>query len=82
MSTNHQILSFVTCYDFKFGTENTRKLYDQLNHVDKLLFNFDSSCVRWEPYMHDYVEGIRKYILGETDERLEFDRARYERYFL
>ena len=73
------VLYFFTHYEYDFATGNTRKLYGELNLVDQRIFNFDINSIQWEPYMHDYVAGIRKYLLHESDMRIEEDRARYRR---
>ena len=66
-------------FECSYTTENANKLQDQLNLVDKQLFSFDSDSIRWEPYMYDCIEGIRKYILHGAEEQLQVDRARYKR---
>ena len=79
MSKMLDALSFFLTSEFDFSTENTKGLYGQLSPVDKQLFNFDINSFDWEPYMYDYVAGVRKYLLHESDERLEVDQIRYKR---
>lgn len=79
MSKVFQVVNFFSLYEFEFSTENTKKLHEELNQVDKALFNFDKNSIQWEPYMHNYVAGIRKCLLRDSDDRLEMDRTRYKR---
>ena len=73
------LLEDFTGVELDFVTENTEKLYKQLNLVDRRLFDFDIRSVQWEPYLYDFVAGIRKYLLHGSDEDLERDRRRHKR---
>ena len=79
MSKVFDVFTFFTSREFDFSTENTKKLHDQLNEMDKELFNFDIDTIQWEPYMHDYAAGMRKCLLHEPEERLEADIVQYKR---
>ena len=74
-----QIIGQFTALELDFVTENTEKLYRQLNQTDRQLFNFDIRSIQWEPYLYDYVAGIRKYLLHGSDKELKTDRRRYKR---
>ena len=79
MTKTLEALDFFLTHEFEFCTGNTKRLYRQLSPVDKKLFNFDIDSIEWEAFTHSYVAGIRKFLLRESDEALEVDRARYKR---
>ena len=79
MAKTLQVLDFFILSEFEFCTENTKKLYEQLNPADRKLFDFDIDSIDWKSFFHDYIAGIRKYLLHESDEALEVDRTRLRR---
>ena len=79
MAKTLKALEFFLTHEFEFCTVNLKKLDGQLNGTDKRLFNFDVDSIEWKTYTQKYIAGIRKYLLHESDEALEFDRARYKR---
>ena len=74
-----RVIGEYTALEIDFVTENTEKLYQQLNQADRQLFNFDIRSIQWEPYLYDYVAGIRKYLLQGSEKELKVDRQRYKR---
>ena len=79
MTKISQVIGEFTALELDFVTENTEKLYRELNQADRQLFNFDIRSVQWEPYLYDYVAGIRKYLLHGSEKELEADRQHYKR---
>ena len=67
-------LRYFCTNEWSFSTENTNKLYLQLNKTDRNIFKFDIKDVSWESYIHSYVYGMRKYVLKESDENLPVAR--------
>jgi fatty acyl-CoA reductase len=68
---------------WNFSINNVMMLNDQLEGVDKVLFNFDIRQLDWPNYWEDYVLGIRKHILKEEDSSLPKARRKLRRmYFL
>ena len=74
-----EALEFFTTHEFEFCTANTKKLEGQLNLTDKQLFNVYVDSIEWKTFIQNYVAGMRKYLLNESDESLEVVRARYKR---
>ena len=79
MTKTLDALDFFLTHEFEFCTGNTKRLYSQLSPIDKKLFNFDIDSINWESFTHNYIAGIRKFLLHESDEKLEVDRVRYKR---
>ncbi|KAF4519231.1 hypothetical protein B566_EDAN009792 [Ephemera danica] len=64
------ILSYFTTRQWEFSDHNVRALHASLNEVDKVTFPFDISSLRWEPYLNEYMAGIRVHLLKEQPENL------------
>ncbi|XP_063242139.1 uncharacterized protein LOC134542114 isoform X3 [Bacillus rossius redtenbacheri] len=64
----HSVLTqyFVNCQDWKFITENTRNLYEQLSSQDRKLFPFHLNMINWNGYLEDTVKESRKYVMYES----------------
>lgn len=62
------ILTYFSLQSWTFHDENTRSLVSRLSELDQKLFNFDISKLNWDDYFKRHVEGIRKYIMKDTDE--------------
>lgn len=62
------ILTYFSLQSWTFHDENTRSLVSRLSELDQKLFNFDISKLSWDDYFKRHVEGVRRYILKDTDE--------------
>lgn len=63
-------LEHFTTHEWKFSSNNVRKLYKQLSEQDKVTFNFDVKQIRWPEYMDDFVKGVRLYILKQSPDSI------------
>lgn len=60
-------ICFFTDHQWFYATENVDSLLEDMNEVDKKLFPVDVRRIDWEVYFVIYAEGIRKFLLKETD---------------
>ena len=80
LSKLHRLIGHFIASEYDFVTENTTDLFRELNPVDQQLFNFDVMTIQWEPYLHDYVAGVRNHLLRASDKDLENARRHYKRF--
>ncbi|XP_047038878.1 fatty acyl-CoA reductase wat-like [Helicoverpa zea] len=59
------VLSYFTCFQWRFIDDNTAKLFDSLSETDKVIFEFDVNKIDWKEYMVIWYVGIRKYIFKD-----------------
>ncbi|PZC72878.1 hypothetical protein B5X24_HaOG210403 [Helicoverpa armigera] len=45
------VLSYFTCFQWRFIDDNTAKLFDSLSETDKVIFEFDVNKIDWKEYM-------------------------------
>lgn len=70
ISTGLKLLQYYTTKDWDFRNEKFQSLSDNLNQLDKEIFDTSLSQVNWEQYIRGYIIGMRKYILGENEETI------------
>ncbi|KAK4873201.1 hypothetical protein RN001_015230 [Aquatica leii] len=63
-----------------FKTNNTKRLWEKLDEVDKKIFNFDESTIDWDSAVYTFVNGSRLYVLKETPDTLP--KAQVRRHIL
>jgi len=68
-------LAYFTSNSWYFAIHNTEALRETLNHTDAELFPMDIGKLNWEIWAIHFCEGLKKFILKETDET-EVDRNR------
>lgn len=69
------VLQAFTMKEWKFSPDNRLLLYNELlSHEDRRLFNCDLVSIDWTEFFTNYVLGVRKFILKETNDTL--DQAR------
>lgn len=61
-------LSYFTSHQWFYSTENVDALIDSMNEEDLRLFPVDVRKIDWELYFLTYAQGLRRYMLKETDE--------------
>lgn len=61
-------LSYFTTHQWFYSTENVDALIDSMNEEDLRLFPVDVRKIDWELYFLTYAQGLRRYMLKETDE--------------
>lgn len=60
-------LCYFTDHQWFYSTENVDDLISEMNSEDLKLFPIDVRDLNWEIYFVIYAEGIRKFLLKETD---------------
>nr|XP_014092579.2 putative fatty acyl-CoA reductase CG5065 [Bactrocera oleae] len=70
ISTGLKLLQYYTTKDWDFRNEKFQCLSDNLNQLDREIFDTSTSQVNWEQYIRGYIIGMRKYILGENEETI------------
>jgi fatty acyl-CoA reductase len=66
----HKIISslaFFTSHQWFFSTDNVDAMIDEMNEDDLSLFKVDIAKLNWEIYFITYSEGIKRFLLKETD---------------
>lgn len=61
-------LSYFTSHQWFYSTENVDALIDSMSEEDLRLFPVDVRKIDWELYFLTYAQGLRRYMLKETDE--------------
>lgn len=62
-----EIYSPYTNLDCRFETENTRRLYQELDPEDQKVFNFDVTRIDWREYIQDiHIPGLKRHVLKES----------------
>nr|XP_049706963.1 fatty acyl-CoA reductase wat-like [Helicoverpa armigera] len=59
------VLSYFTCFQWRFIDDNTAKLFDSLSEADQAIFEFDVKKIDWGEYMLIWYLGIRKYVIKD-----------------
>ena len=66
-ATLDRVLSLAEVYspyinlDYRFETENTRRLYQELNPEDQAIFNFDVTRIDWQGYIQEiHLPGLKR----------------------
>uniref|UniRef100_A0A0A1XHC5 Fatty acyl-CoA reductase n=1 Tax=Zeugodacus cucurbitae TaxID=28588 RepID=A0A0A1XHC5_ZEUCU len=70
VSTGLKLLQYYTTKDWDFRNEKFQSLCDSLNQIDQEIFDTSVCQVNWELYIRGYIIGIRKYILGESEDTI------------
>jgi len=63
-------LDYFTSHTWYFAIHNTEALREALNNTDADLFPMDIGQLNWEIWAIQFCEGLKKFILKETDEKL------------
>lgn len=82
-----EVIGYFATRQWKFHDENVKNLYTELCDADKQMFDFDLSRLDWSNYFHDYVRGIRIYLLKDPMETIpaaikKHNKLKYTHYFL
>ncbi|CAH0404528.1 unnamed protein product [Chilo suppressalis] len=70
------ILSLFSMNEWRFKSDNMRRLRESLSRADAQIYNLDPNTIRWDEHVKNYVKGVRKYVLKEKDEDLPKARRR------
>ena len=63
-----EIYSPYTNLNCEFETENTRRLYREMEPEDREIFNFDVSRIQWREYIQDiHLPGLKRHVLKTSD---------------
>lgn len=79
LSNGLKVLEYYTTRTWIFKNDNFKKMYADLNEVDKKKFNFNMADIKIEEYLLNYILGIRSFILKEVPEDLPRARANLKR---
>lgn len=61
-------LSYFTHHQWFFSNDNLDHLMEEMNPEDHRLFPIDVRKIDWEVYFITYAQGLRQYLLKETDQ--------------
>lgn len=75
------ILQYFTTNEWTFYNDNLSELRDDLEGSDKMTFNFDLRRIDMSVYLENYVKGIRRFILQESDATLPAARKKLNRLY-
>jgi len=54
-------------HDCRFGTENTRRLYEAMGPEDRKRFNFDVGRIEWQEYIQDiHIPALKRHVMKEA----------------
>lgn len=80
IQTAIKAISYFITNEWTFASGNIVKMQTMLSEADKKIFDIDTTKIQWEPYMENYVKGVRKYILKEDDKDLPKARQHMRKY--
>ena len=72
-------LNFYMLRQWRFISENSIRLFEQLPPADRATFYFDVREIDWKKYVTDYVLGTRKFILKDDLSSLPIARRNLRR---
>lgn len=75
VSQGLKVLQYYTTRNWIFKNDNFRKLYEEMNEVDKEKFCCDLRQVNIKEYLLNYILGTRHYLLKDKPETLPKARA-------
>ncbi|KAL1502548.1 hypothetical protein ABEB36_007674 [Hypothenemus hampei] len=74
-----EALSYFSTREWKFSNNNVQILWDKMNKVDQKLFPMSMQTVSWLLFFKNYIRGVRKYILKESESNLHLCKTRNRR---
>lgn len=80
--TFSSVLAYFCTRSWRFHNDNVQELWSKLEPKDKELFPFSMKQMDWDMFFHNYVRGIRRYVLKEDPSNIPQARSRYMRYVL
>lgn len=75
------VLSYFCTREIKFCNTSTQQLWNRTSDIDKKLFPFSMREINWNEYFDDYMPGIRRYLLKESDETVPQARIKWKRLY-
>ncbi|EDV94977.1 putative fatty acyl-CoA reductase CG5065 [Drosophila grimshawi] len=82
VSMGLKLLQYYTTKDWDFRTERFLEMWNKLNRTDQDIFDTSVSQVNWELYISNYILGVRRYIIGESDDTLPHARKVLRRQYI
>uniref|UniRef100_A0A1A9WT59 Fatty acyl-CoA reductase n=1 Tax=Glossina brevipalpis TaxID=37001 RepID=A0A1A9WT59_9MUSC len=82
ISTGLKLLQYYTTKDWTFKNEIFRQQYNKLNRIDQHIFNMDVTYIHWEHYIRNYINGVRIYIMGESEATLPQAKRNLRRLYI
>jgi fatty acyl-CoA reductase len=79
VSQGLKVLQYYTTRPWIFKNDNFKKLYNEMNDVDKEKFYCDLKQINYEDYILNYILGTRQYILKESPDSLPKARKTLKR---
>lgn len=73
----NDLMSYFTTRQWDFSDHNVRALNSLLCEEDRAIFPFDLGELKWEPYLRNYMAGIRLHLLKEQPDNLSAARKKY-----
>lgn len=65
VSMGAKILQYYTTKRWEFKNDRSKALFARMTTEDKKTFFFDLTIVDWHLYIHNYILGVRQYLLNE-----------------
>ncbi|KAK9745308.1 Male sterility protein [Popillia japonica] len=75
------VLSYFSTKEWKCRNDNVMKLWCKMNERDRELFPFNMGSVQWTTYFKNYILGIRKYLLKDSEQTIPKARLRNFRFW-
>ncbi|CAB3232267.1 unnamed protein product [Arctia plantaginis] len=76
LRTMSKSLQFFMTNEWKFNTDNVRRLRERLTPADSAILNLDVSAIDWNDHCEKFIQGTRRYLLKEKDEDIERAHSR------
>lgn len=80
VSMGAKILQYYTTKRWEFKNDHSKDLFARMTPKDQKTFFFDCSQVDWHLYIHNYILGVRKYLLNEPLSNLPQARKNLRRH--
>ncbi|KAL7038720.1 hypothetical protein ACKWTF_009670 [Chironomus riparius] len=77
-----KVLQYYTTRKWTFHNDNFKKLSNEMNDIDKEIFNCDMSKINHEVYARNCVFGIRQFIVKEKPEQLPKARSMLRKLYI
>ncbi|XP_041971168.1 fatty acyl-CoA reductase wat-like isoform X1 [Aricia agestis] len=71
-----KVIKYFGVREWKFENDNTKSLFREMTPADQESFNFNIGGLEWNEYFKHYVSGVRKYLLKESEDNLQYARRK------
>ena len=73
------VISYFCLKHWQFDDGNVEDLWNSISEKDREVFFFDIKQMKWSQYFHDYIKGMRQYLMHDSLDTLPVSLIRWRR---